>query len=576
MKNIFIATLFIFFLLVFFIAASYKINPISGGITSYGDATYFYNYKDISLWEQNFGNGANLENTIFLYANRKILGKFLGFIGLNHAYISYFIWFLPILFCSLVYFILNYKLTKNHFFCFVAGIFVVFTNQSIEYLLFYPDPYFYAIGVLGIYIYISKKIYENLEIHRIEIVFIILLSLLLLHPFFLIIAILYWLVFLIFFLFRKYSVKNLFKALMVFSGFLLMGSYWLIPFFSTLFAFGNITSDVYSQISLNAVYQAYLRQGKIYDILCGWTYPNESMGAFKHILNNKVNILFNFIIWNLSILPLFFKKNLNQFQIILIILLWFFLGISFGPNNPLFASVWNYLWENVTAFRFFRSFSRFSIILIPIIVFILAISFNKISKKYKNILIAIFFIFLIVTRIKIFSGDFMGAVPKSYQIPLCYQQLNEKLANDKENYSIIRYPTVGYETYVWNKNRGYEYFPQCYYLMEYYLNKKIIYDKFAFNLREKSNFYKNLFPINLNDNQRNVIHTLPLLNGKYIMVNNDFINIISENKYAHVPSKAYNQLFISEGFEVFEKNEEFTMYKNLNYVPFIYAKSLAR
>ena len=196
--------LFIFLFLLIFISATYRLTPFYG-LVGHDDQGYKFDKPISSTWAQNVNNGEPWAWTMYELFPKDIFRIILKYFTFNEAWISYILWFAPILICFIIYQYLTFKVSKSAYLSFVIGILVIFTNISLQYFYFFPSIYYYALAVFGIHIFTSYFIWIKGSIKFKEVILLILPTLFLFHPFYLIIDLIYICSFLIYFRIVKKS-----------------------------------------------------------------------------------------------------------------------------------------------------------------------------------------------------------------------------------------------------------------------------------------------------------------------------------------------------------------------------------
>lgn len=558
-KNIYKAYLLgLIISIILTVLVSYKSMPTQG-ILSYIDHAYFFNHStnthDIStaLTPNYFGHSQT--NSIFLYLPRLFLIHVFSLIGFNDALISYILFFGIFFLCSYIFFILIYKLSNNVYYSILAQIIIVINNLSIEHIVF-GSGFFYYLGLIG-FILILYNIYTILINNKIEtknLIFIILSSILLVHPFYFVMFTIIWTIFSIYILLKNKNIYTLLKNISISFIVLLIHSYWVFMFINGLIF--NTPQDVYGNNNVDAVMEGFNKVSSYLNVVNGYQYFNF---AAQNINSSNLNYIFYpLIIFIIFISYIYFKNKVNRsFLNLGMILFFIFLHLSLGPNSRILGGAWSWMWENVSAFQFFRSFSRFQIVLLPIIIFIF-IDFDKVWKyKYKNLVYLGVVSIILSLNIKMFTGNLDGNIV-SIKVPEDYNQINEILKKDNKNSNIIALPYSLYESYSWANNKDYGVMLKDYYLKDYLFIKPIIYDRAAMDLSLKNQIFKSIF-------QSNDFSELNKLNVGYILIQKDMIDVL--NNSAPIPWEDIKEKLDKDknNFEKLIENEYYVFYKYLPY-----------
>jgi len=534
---------------------------LTPGFISYGDNSYFFDKQTISSWSPYFSNGITRESVITSYGYNVIFNRIFYSLGMGQELISKVTFFLPILTLLIVsFFILKY-LSRSLFLAFTGTLFILLSGITVEYLLFFPVPYFYSVSSIFLLLFITYITYKKSYISWEVSLLIIFLSVFNFHPFFFVIYIFYFSIYSLFFLFKNYLLENVIKISIVFLCIIILNSYWIVPFIFGILSGNSNPKIVYGSGNLDSVSSAYIGLSSICRVILGATYPISSSAD---IIINPFTVLSSFSIFLLFVYFLTFSKNMkNNFYTYIVVVFLIFLGLSFWPTNLLIKDIWSLLWSNVPVFKFFRSFNRFSIVLIPLIFFTIAISYkNQKNTKAVNYFLVISLLLLLMGRIKIMNGEFGGFIPV-YEIPREYRQLNSYLKNNRGRDSkIVSYPKTDYEVYIWNKNSNYTEFRQIYYLIEVLTEGKVLQNKAANHLLNSDPFYKNIFDPNYCLSSEKFIEDLAKIDIDYILLQKDLINM----KGDIVRFSDYRDCLQNNYFSLLLDNEYFELYK-INYGP---------
>lgn len=540
------------------IGVSYKVTPLDGTL-AYNDYAYFFNhstnYNDIvSTFSPNY-LGQYQVGTVFLYLPKLILISLLSFLGLSSAMISYIIFAGVFLFCSYLYFIIVYRLSNNIYYSILAQIIIVINNLSLEHIRFGGVFYYYlGLTAFGLILYNIHRVLLQNKIEIKHVLYIILGSILLVHPFYFVIFAIIWLIFTLYWIFSKKNISELFKIVATGIGVLLINLYWLLPFIINLFF--SSPSEVYVGGGAKGVMEGFKKVASYLNVTNGYQYFDFFA---KNFHNSDWNYVFYpSIIFIIFISYIYFKNKVNRsFLNLGMILFFIFLHLSLGPNSRILGGAWSWLWENVSAFQFFRSFSRFQIVLLPLIIFIF-IDFDKVWKyKYKNFIYLGIIALILVLNIKMFTGNLDGNIV-AIKIPEEYSKINEILRKDTKDSNILSLPNIAYESYSWSINDNTKIAAQDYVLKDYLFIKPIIYNRASLNLQDKKNIFGNVF-------QNNDFSELNKLNVGYILIQKDMIDVL--NNSAPIPWEDIKEKLdkYKSNFEKLIENEYYVFYKYLPY-----------
>ena len=476
-------------------------------------------------------------------------------VGLNYSVVSKIIFFTPIIISAVLFLMLIYMFTKSKFLSFLGMSFFLLSGITIEYLLYYPVPYFWSVFSITLLLFLLFNIYERLELKWLDICIIGIISIFNFHPFFQFVYLLVLMCFCILFLLSRLSLKNVVKIITMFLLTAIVNLYWILPLVAGIFSGNSSPEVVYGSGNLEAVSSAYLSTSSIRNIIMGITYP---ISYSIKILKNPFIALFSFGFYLIFLVALVSHHKEEKVSKLIIAVFLLFLGLSFWPTNILLKDVFDILWGEVSVFRFFRSFNRFSIVLFPLMILSVAFFYNKIKNKtIVNIILLVIALLLLIGRSNVITGD-LGGYVSVYEMPEYYIELNRYLEQaGGKDLRIITYPKVDYEAYTWNKNNSYKEFPQIYYLAELYLNGTVLQSKAATHLFRSNNFYKKIFNPEYCTNAEELIHDLEKIDIDYVLLNKDLIDLDGDI----VSFEKYKRCLENVNFELVMSNEYFEFYK---------------
>ena len=565
MRNIFGLLIF----LIFTLSISYK---LFGGIVGYADNQYYFtnnNYNFLSLW-QDYSLGIYQP---LLFPLSGYFTRLLNLLIKDQNIISYFVNYFPVYLTSIVTFFIAKKISGNLFYSYFIGFFIILNNFILEQLIYFSGVYFLNVIALIILFYLIYEIYYS-SIDYKKILFIILNSVLITHPFFFIMYLILIFLFFIFYLFKKINKRKSFSLLSIFLGVILVHSYWLIPLIQSQF---SQTEGEWYRGNLNPVYEGFKATANYINLFNYANYPG--LVSFK--LHQGISQYFFYftILACLTLIIFYLKKkkdNDKKYMFFLMVVFLLFFTLALGPNSKLTGSIWTWAFNNIGGFAFFRSFTRFLIVPLITIIFLFAIFISKWKLKiiYKNIIIAILIIFLFSTNLIFFTGNLKGTLG-SYNVPKEYNQLNEEyFLNDSKNYSVISFPNIGYESYSWSINENIKDFPQMLYFNIYFFSKPIIYNCYALQLNSYNELFKKVFAYN--DNFKfydGFDNDLSYFNIRYVLVRKDLFDILNIDKKVDF-QKYYNYFKNNKNYSLKEDNNYFTLFERNNYTPLFLSENI--
>lgn len=533
----------------------FNVFVTSPGIISYGDNAFLFNKSYLSSWSPYFSNGIPRDSVVWQYGFMTVFTNIFLSVGLNYSVVSKIIFFTPIIISAVLFLMLIYMFTKSKFLSFLGMSFFLLSGITIEYLLYYPVPYFWSVVSITLLLFFLFNIYERLELKWLDICIIGIISIFNFHPFFQFVYLLVLMCFCILFLLSRFSLNNVVKIITMFLLTAIVNLYWILPLVAGIFSGNSSPEVVYGSGNLEAVSSAYLSTSSIRNIIMGITYP---ISYSIKILKNPFIALFSFGFYLIFLVALVSHHKEEKVSKLIIAVFLLFLGLSFWPTNILLKDVFDILWGEVSVFRFFRSFNRFSIVLFPLMILSVAFFYNKIKNKtIVNIILLVIALLLLIGRSNVITGD-LGGYVSVYEMPEYYIELNRYLEQaGGKDLRIITCPKVDYEAYTWNKNNSYKEFPQIYYLAELYLNGTVLQSKAATHLFRSNNFYKKIFNPEYCTNAEELIHDLEKIDIDYVLLNKDLIDLDGDI----VSFEKYKRCLENVNFELVMSNEYFEFYK---------------
>lgn len=546
---------FILYLLMT-LGMTYKVLPYNGGIT-YNDASFFWNIKEnplntIMTWSSNYLGQAQ-SNNIFLYFSKGGLIWMLKSIIPNNYIVSYLINFIPMLLCAWVYYFIFQKITKNLYFGLAAGLFIMLNRAAINYILFGGMYNFYLANIgFALLIYQGYKIYTRRELTWRDVLIIILISLLLCHPYFMVGYIIFVLLFLIFMKVKKNGIYIL-QIASIMLGILLVNSYWIINL--VIGSLSRNPYNTYTKNNLSNVYEGFVSISTYLQKMSFVQYINTFYENNIFSLGHTILYIILFLIVILTVWK-YQNSKYGRLLIFVIVTYFIFFNLSLGPNSKITGGIWRYLWDNYSWFSFFRTFPRFSVILLPILIFGLAIfdiGWNNPRKKFYLIGLMIL---TIIISLPVFSGNLEGQILAT-KIPKEYEKINVLTQMDLRDNNILALPSAPYERYLWGANINKQNFIQDYYLKDYLFDKPIIYNRISIELNNNKLFH-NVFDDSAN--LSNLHETLNKMNIGYVLLEKQLI----DDKGQTIDYKKYEKYFDNKKFMPIENNRYYQLYKYIN------------
>jgi len=541
-----------FFLIIVFII-SYK-PLLNGSPIAHNDGSYYFNsleknnyinhsYSDDYLW-------TNLSSTVFLRTIKGHTNLTLKKLWINDAKSSYLMSFGMIFLVSIVFFFIFCSVSKSIYFWYLAWIFVIFNNFTIESIAFWWY-FYYSLGLIALswLLYIIFQSYLKREVNMLHVVGLSLLWWIIILPIHLVIYFLC--IFLYLISSKALEIKN--SKLLILCLILItwVHLYWIIPFIMNSLVVSS--TEVYWW-NASGVLDGYKKVANYLNIISFRQYFN----IISHQLspNLLIYVYYIGIIWSIIWIT-FIKKSKKYYKITFLFFIMYFLffNISIWPNSALSWWTFSFLWDNISLFHFFRSFTRFIIILIPLILFIYAIHVReyKVPKK----IIVILSILTIFIHNSLLTGDLKWIIPQM-KIPQEYNEINNFLETYQGNKNIIAYPNISYESYTWSVSNS-EKMRQDYYLKEYLINGNIIYNRTSLQLQRKNKIYSEIFTNKL---QNDLLEKLSNSAIDLVLIHKDYINILNGLPFKYEKFQNY----FNANSDIIIDNQYYSLYQLINVI----------
>lgn len=518
---------------------------------AYNDGSYYFNSLEKDSYIKNSYSddyfGSNLSSTIFLRKIKWETNLVLKKTWLPDYIVSYIMSFWLLFLASLVYFYIFKWISKNILYWYFAWIFVIFNNFTIESIAFWWF-FYYGLWLIALWWLcgILHKIYISKQVSLLHIWWIIVLWSCIILPIHLVI---YYILVFSFFIYLCFDKTFTRKYVLVLCLIFLTGihAYWIIPFIANTLVVSS--GEVYSG-NASWVLSGYSKVANYINILSFRQYFNT---ISTQLFPSPIVSIY-YIVGFLGLIVVFIRnkksKSDNSFIFLLFILYFLFFNIALWPNSAITGSTFQFLWDNVSVFHFFRSFTRFIIILIPLtlLVYAIYIRSNGVKNKYVvwAIIASIFFHYPLLT------WDLKWVIPKM-QIPEEYQEINTFLNNHNGNKNIISYPNISYETYEWSIS-DYSWMRQDYYLKEYLINWNAIHNRTSLWLYKKSDDFKKIFSNKVDPELYEYLWNNAI---DLVLLHKDSINIFDGEI---VPFDSFYEYF-NENAKIILDNQYFALYE---------------
>ncbi len=551
------------------LSISHKILPNTWAI-AHNDWSYYFNldhkteyinsvYTDDYFWK-------DISSTVFLRLIKWNTIKFLNSLWLNHNYSSYVMTFWMLFFSSLLYYFLFSSYTNRPLFGYMAWVFVIFNNFTIESLAFWWYFYYFAwLSVLWIAIYRILLIHDRKSVLRNDIVILSLSALLIILPMHLAMySLLLWIYYVYSLIFSK--MHHRYKILIAIIFIIGLHSYWIFPFLFSL-----VTNDAWSVYwwNLDAVLAWYKNIATYINIVQFRQYFNLISIFTNNFIWNSIFYYIVLLIFLLGLLKSFKSWKWNILLFLLITYL-FFLNLSLWFNSALTWDLRLYFRNKFSVFHFFRSFTRFIIVIIPIFIATFIVLTNK--SKYKVTIVSLFMVWNVLAHMNLFSWNLSWVIP-AIDIPNEYELLNQTIWSDKL-YRVLSLPNLSYESYTWSIS-DVKKMRQDYYFKEYYLNSPVLHDRTSLKLWNSNAEFEKIFKDWVNSDD--FIETLSQNNIWYVIIHKDYLNILdwsiisSENVISYF-EKLLNPILSNDFYDLYKIETASSLLNVTKNASIVYAK----
>ncbi len=519
------------------------------GLIVHGDYTFPINlnkniFDTATTWSENYF-GENQTNNIFLYFPESFIQYLFGTLfPLNIAAYLYFI--LPIFFVSIISYLFFSRLSDSWVFGLLSSLFLLVNNLASEYFIFGGNYFYFAeIALLLLLNEIMVKKRDTLSVK--QIIRIALFSLLSYHLFFLFVYILTLIIISIY-----NNKKNLNRIIFVVLLILLLNCFIVLPFIQG--SLDRPPTETYLAVNLDNVLKGFVET-------TSYLYHTSVYHYFDFVAANlfsSYNQLFYILLLLISIFTILIL-NKNKLVLLSSILFLAFFIFSLGPVGVITGKIFEYMFNTVPFFGFFRSFPRFLIIIPLTYLIFVSLFYKKIkyNKNLSNIFLILLGILILLSHFAVVSGDYNGYV-KAYSIPDEYFNLDKIFQNDYQQFSILSLPTNDYENYSWTTPNSSD-FRQSYYIMDGLFSKPVIFDRASLQLHTKNITFETMFSQNCPKDFNTI---LKKTNIKYILVNKDKTNVFSKTLLDY--NKINDCILKFSDINKIQENDYFILYKLQN------------
>lgn len=476
---------FIFITLLFL--AQYLSIFTSKGYIWYNDAAFYYNAlsdprsvfttANYQYFFTSQGNSLFLYGlpSLFIYGinsiiqNPEITSKLLTF-GIFYLTLIH-LWYRTLAF------------TKKPIIAVAVSAIFLSLNSTIEYINF-GGFYYHFFSLNGLIILIFELV-QSKDRHYLSwgnSAMLILSALLLNHPFYIILYLIIYTVFI--FNSLKYKTQNYYiiKIILPILFLLIANMYWLIPFIISII--NPSLNTAYSQNG-KFVFEGFKTAANIFNVLRFGQYYNSSSAS---IAGNDTNTYILPSLLLFTIVASFFNKHVFKYKV-LIFLSTVSIFLAASAQLPLFNKLVEYAFHNISFFALFRSITRFAIIYLICSLVLLGV-YLKHQKNYK-LLSTITIVLTIFSSTFLFRNNFLEGTINLTNPPKEYYTIN-KLTKSNKDLNILVYPTTTYDSFTWSNNENKKAMQQIFLFYDYMLENPIITERTSLSLQYNSLFDKKI------------------------------------------------------------------------------------
>lgn len=548
------------------LASSYRMLPFFGAVM-HNDFNYLWNAVTnpndyLSVWTSNY-LGNDLSSTVFLLQPKTLIVGLLVILFKSHYLVSYLVSYGLMFLCSLTYYYIFSKISRSRAYGLLAATFVVLNNFTIENIVF-GGYYFYFPSLIALALLINILVHvcrrDNSLLGAKEAWKIILISVLITHPFYLIaylILLFCYAVYMYFFV-VKARVDQLKKYLAILGGIVGVHFYWILPFFGS--SVTNNPQLVYSGNAKEAVFNGFYQAASAVGSLNFFEY-------FNLVSQNMHQTIWHYLFYALipvMMLVFLYKAELNRktkrMLIWLALMFILFYNLGLGPKSGLIGTLWLWFWRNISSFSFFRSFSRMLIVIIPIYLFFFAFVKRYYLSKYSTWIASAVIGVILVLNAVFFTGDLKGSI-RAIDVPAEYKALDGYLqGGDPQHNVVLALPPSSFELYEWAVNDNRELMPQGFSIKNYLLSNPILTVRSGLNYQNQNESLSNLFNYPPDTNIFN--ESLDGWNIGYILIEK---KIVDQSFVYRTDTEIYEEHLRSypELFSLITSNEQYDLYSYL-------------
>ncbi len=561
---------------------SYRVLPNYGVIT-HGDVPFY--------WPNRAYDGFSAVGASFL-GNIRVLNMSPALLSqlprvltlaLPDSVTSYLLTYGPMYVAALVFYATVRRLTGNRSAAYLAALFITVNTVVIQHLAFGLSHIFPALTVYAlttcIYLGTTKALRAK---HGLAIG---LLTLAIPHPF--LWALELSLVLLLWLYCAASGRRAAVATITALASSTAIAAYWLVPLLG-----GSLSSspdDLYAG-NQEAVFQG-LRELVDYRMAFGLS---EYPGAWSaDLYGGRLPTAFYLSLLGLLVGTYIWRGWTSRWRRELLFLLALFvvaLTLGLGPNSVITGKAWLALYTRLPVFGFFRTFTRPLTLALLALALALSIAVQVLHEyrpRATRLVVGATAVALLGSQWVVLTGDLNGTI-NATEIPAEYSALNTTLRQYGTDFSVVTFPQVGYEAYDWSLNRNYKAFQQIVYFKEFYLEKPVVFNRFAYtNFGVKNRAFERLFAFDRTFKfYRSLDADLATLDARFVLVHKDLVDIVGAShgrqrqttrdaiRLTAVPFAAYVAYFSANPrYRKVDDNARFTLFENLAYGPRLRAMS---
>ena len=475
----------------------------------------------------------------------------------------------------------------------IAGTMMMFSIPTIEYLVIQPSHVFVALAVVAGTVGIFHNAWQHRALSIRHACAIALVSLLVTHPLFWVIQVGIAIVMVgALVAIRGLPIAPSARAIIVMVGLtMLLNAYWLIPLIGGVL---NTASQVLFAGNQDAIFD-HLRLHATF--VRGFAYLQMGGDWGARLFNGNLPYLFYFLLVAAAcaIAALAPHSAPRDLLLALLTVYLLLLSLSLGPNAPITGPPWLWAYEHLPGFSLFRHFSRLATHAYVALVFttVAALYTLRMWQPTWYAMTAGFTLAAVFAmHAPLFTGDVNGAANVS-QVPTAYEDLNDRYLSGDDTFTVVTFPSIGYEGYTWSTNRNQDIFQQLTYFKELYLRQPPAFNRYAASdLNVDASFATRVFALDQRfEFYQDFDDDLNRIDARYVLVQKDQFDIERSYRAAVIEGRSrpdaleagavrdvakYLRYFSTNpAYRQVEDNAVWTLFENTRYLPRIRSERVA-